>query len=34
MSTNRKRLSGDQYKQIAKLKSEKLHDVLNKTRID
>jgi len=31
MSTNRKRLSGDQYKKIAKLKSEKLHNVLNKT---
>ncbi|KAL4142951.1 hypothetical protein QTP88_005339 [Uroleucon formosanum] len=31
MSTNRKLLSGDQYKKIAKLKSEKLHDVLNKT---
>ncbi|XP_060845353.1 zinc finger MYM-type protein 1-like [Rhopalosiphum padi] len=27
MSTNRKRLSGDQYKKIAKLKSEKLHNV-------
>lgn len=31
MSTNRKRLSGDQNKKIAELKSEKLHDVLNKT---
>ncbi|KAL4089635.1 hypothetical protein QTP88_024645 [Uroleucon formosanum] len=31
MSTNRKRLSGDKYKKIAKLKSEKLHDVISKT---
>ena len=31
ISTNRKRLNGDQYKKIAKLKSEKLHNVLNKT---